>query len=140
MAKKKYYQRPDGLYEAIRVVNGKRKAFRGRTPHEVEQKMIAYQGEIARGRLFREVEEEWEAEHFPTLTANTLKGYRPAARRAVDRFGDTPIRNIKAPEIKRFITEFAHPGGMASRAQKTVTNQLLVTSLIFRRRSEKSGM
>ena len=104
MAKKKYYQRPDGLYEAIRVVNGKRKAFRGRTPHEVEQKMIAYQGEIARGRLFREVEEEWEAEHFPTLTANTLKGYRPAARRAVDRFGDTPIRNIKAPEIKRFIT------------------------------------
>ena len=42
MAKKKYYQRPDGLYEAIRVVNGKRKAFRGRTPHEVEQKMIAY--------------------------------------------------------------------------------------------------
>ena len=50
MAKKKYYQRPDGLYEAIRVVNGKRKAFRGRTPHEVEQKMIAYQGEIARYR------------------------------------------------------------------------------------------
>lgn len=136
MAKKKYYQRPDGLYEAIRVVNGKRKAFRGRTPHEVEQKMIAYQGEIARGRLFREVEEEWEAEHFPTLTANTLKGYRPAARRAVDRFGDTPIRNIKAPEIKRFITEFAHPGGMASRAQKTVTNQLLVTSLIFRYAAE----
>ena len=37
MAKKKYYQRPDGLYEAIRVVNGKRKAFRGRTPHEVER-------------------------------------------------------------------------------------------------------
>lgn len=135
--KKKYCQRPDGLYEAIRIVNGKRKAFRGHTPHEVEQKMIAYQGEVARGRLFREVADDWEAEHFPTLSPNTLRGYRPAARRAVERFGDTPIRKIKAPDIKRFITEFARPGvGQASRAQKTVTNQLLVTSLIFRYAAE----
>ena len=32
MAKKqKYYQRPDGLFETIRTINGKRVAFRGRT-------------------------------------------------------------------------------------------------------------
>lgn len=130
--KDKYYKRSDGLYEAIRIINGKRKAFRGRSPKEVEQKMIAYKGEIERGRLFREIAEEWEAVHFPTLAPNTLKGYRPASRRATEHFGDTPIRQIKAPDIKRFINEFARAGnGQASRAQKTVTNQLLVLNLIM---------
>ncbi len=130
--KNKYYKRPDGLYEAIRTINGKRKAFRGRSPQEVEQKMIAYKGEAERGRLFREVAEEWEEIHFPTLAPNTLKGYRPASRRAIEHFGDTPIRQIKAPDIKRFINEFARAGkGQASRAQKTVTNQLLVLNLIM---------
>lgn len=38
MAKKKpkYYVRPDGLHEAIRVINGKRVPFRSRTDAEVE--------------------------------------------------------------------------------------------------------
>lgn len=32
MAKKsKYHQRPDGLFEAIRTINGKRVAFRGKS-------------------------------------------------------------------------------------------------------------
>lgn len=131
-AKEKYYQRPDGLYEAIRVINGKRKAFRGHSPKEVEQKMIAYQGEVERGRAFSVIADEWEGIHFPTLAPNTLKGYRPALRRAKEYFGDTPVRQIKAPDIKRFISEFARAGaGPASRAQKTVANQLLVVSLIM---------
>lgn len=133
MAKKaKYYQRPDGLYEAIRIIDGKRKAFRGHTPKEVEQKMIAYQGEVEKGRTFRAVADEWEVIHFPTLAPNTLKGYRPASRRAKEHFGDTSIRQIKAPDIKKFISTFARTGqGQTSRAQKTVANQLLVVNLIM---------
>lgn len=128
--KAKYYQRPDGLYEAIRIVNGKRKAFRGHTPAEVEQKMIAYRAEMERGRLFKAVAEEWEAQHFPSLAPNTLRGYRPALRRAIERFGDMPIRTIKAPDIKRFLLEFAG-AGQAAMAQKTVTTQLLLINLIM---------
>lgn len=133
MAKKaKYYQRPDGLYEAIRIIDGKRKAFRGHTPKEVEQKMIAYQGEAEKGRSFSTVADEWEAVHFPTLAPNTLRGYRPALRRAKEHFGDIPIRQIKAPEIKKFISDFARTDpGQARRAQKTVTTQLLVINLIM---------
>lgn len=130
--KAKYYQRPDGLYEAIRVIDGKRKAFRGHSPKEVEQKMIAYQGAIERGRSFREIAEEWEELHFPTLAPNTLKGYRPACRRAKEHFGNTSISQIKAPDIKKFISAFARTGpGQTSRAQKTVANQLLVVSLVM---------
>lgn len=128
--KRKYYQRPDGLYEAIRIVNGKRKAFRGHTEAEVERKMIAYAAELERGRLFREVADEWEDAHFPELAPNTLRAYRPALRRAVDRFGDVPIRNIKAPDVKRFLVDFAGKGA-AAMSQHTVNNQLLLVSLVM---------
>lgn len=132
MAKAKYYQRSDGLYEAIRIIDGKRKAFRGHTPREVEQKMLAYRETSERGRTFREIAGEWETVHFPTLTPNTLKGYRPALARAVEHFKDTPVKQIKAPDVKKFINEFARTGsGETRRAQKTVTNQLLVVNLIM---------
>jgi len=143
MAKKKspYYQRPDGLYEAIRVIDGKRKAFRGHTPHEVEQKMLEYRGELERGHLFKDIEAEWEEIHFPTLAPNTLKGYRPAAVRAVERFGDTPVRQIKAPDIKKYITEFARSApGQVPRSQKTVTNQLLVINMILKYAAERGDI
>lgn len=128
MARKpKYYVRPDGLHEAIRVVNGKRVAFRGSSDAEVERRMIEYRERIAKGRPFSEVAEEWEGIHFPTLAANSLKNYWPALKRAIDEFGDEPIKEIKAPNIKRFINEFAHGG----RAWKTVTTQRLILSLVF---------
>lgn len=123
----KYYVRDDGLHEAIRIINGKRKAFRGNDDSEVEQKMIAYMGEIETGRLFKMIAEDWEAAHFPTLAANTLKSYRPAYERAKAEFGETPIRQIKAPDIKRYINDFAR----GKKAHKTVTNQLLILNLIF---------
>lgn len=139
--KKKYYQRPDGLYEAIRIIDGKRKAFRGHTEAEVEKKMISYTAEKERGRLFREVAEEWEEEHFPTIAAGTIKCYRPALRRAIETFGDKPINTIRAPEIKRFLTEFSRADeGLAKRGQKTVTNQKLVINLILSHAVEKGDI
>lgn len=125
--KSKYYVRPDGLHEAIRTINGKRKAFRGKTDAEVERKMIEYQAQVERGRSFREVAADWKEEHFPTLARNTLRGYNAARRRAVEHFGDTPIRQITPPDVKSFVVEFAGLGY----AKKTVTTQLQITSMIF---------
>lgn len=125
--KPKYYVRPDGLHEAIMVIDGKRVAFRGKSDPEVERKMIEFRERREKGRPFREVADEWSGIHFPTLAPNTLKGYRPALRRAVEEFGDDSIREIRPPDIKRFINEFSRGG----KAQKTVTNQLLLTSLVF---------
>lgn len=121
----KYYVRPDGLHEAIRVVNGKRVAFRGSSDAEVERRMIEYRERIAKGRPFSEVAEEWKGIHFPTLAPNSLKNYRPALARAIKEFGDMSVKEIRPPDVKRFINEFARGG----RAQKTVATQLLVLSL-----------
>lgn len=128
MAKKKnkYYVRPDGLHEAIRTINGKRVAFRGRTDAEVERKMIEYQAKLAAGKTFKEVADAWEGEHFPTVAPNTLRSYRPALKRAVEWFGSDLIREISPPDIKEFIVDFAGKG----RAKKTVTTQLQICNMI----------
>lgn len=125
--KPKYYVRPDGLHESIRNIDGKRVAFRGKTDAEVERKMIEYRARAAQGRLFKDVAEEWKSVHFPTLAPNTLKGYRPALKDASEHFGDDYIKQIDPPDIKAYIGEFA----AKKCAKKTVTNRLLVLSLIF---------
>ena len=58
--KQKYYQRPDSLFEAIRTINGKRVAFRGKTCREVDRKMLEYREEVSVGRSFSVVADEWE--------------------------------------------------------------------------------
>lgn len=125
--KPKYYVRPDGLHEAIRTINGKRKAFRGKTDAEVERKMLAYREELARGQTFAQVADRWEREHFEEVAPNTLRAYRPALRRAVEQFGEQPIRSIKPPDIKTFIVDFAQQ----DMAKKTVTTQLQICNMIF---------
>lgn len=125
--KSKYHVRPDGTREASRIINGKRVTFYGKSDNEIERKMIAYKGEVERGRAFKDVAEEWKYVHFPTLAPNTLRGYRPALQRAIDHFETKSIKLIKAPDIKAFINDFARKG----MAKKTVSTQLLILSLIF---------
>ena len=52
MAIPKYYVRPDGLHETIIKINGKRKAFRGKTDREVWQKVKAYRDDAAKSESF----------------------------------------------------------------------------------------
>ena len=141
MAKKKqssrYHRRKDGLLETTRTDKrtGKRVHFYGHSDREIDRQIMEYQTRMERGRLFREVAEEWAELHFPTLAPNTLKGYRPALRRAVEEFGDDPINSLAAREIKAYLVRFARGG----RARKTVANQLLIISLICGYAVEESG-
>lgn len=125
--KKKMYQRPDGLFEKIIVVDGKRIAFRGKTEAEVNKKMVEFHERKELGRKFDEVAEEWEKEHFPTLAYNTIRGYKPALDRALERFGGDYIKKITPTDINSFIVQFSRQGW----ALKTVQTQILVLNLIF---------
>ena len=125
--KARYYVRPDGLHEAIRVINGKRVAFRGATDAEVERKMIAYREDVQRGRDFAAVARDFCNDRFPKLAPNTLRSYNAAYDRAVEHFGRLPIRSITPPQIKAYIDKFA-PG----RAKKTVITQRQMINMICR--------
>lgn len=128
MAKNKYHRRADGLLETTRTDprTGKRIHFYGHTDREIDNQIMEYSERTKQGRTFKEVAEEWESIHFPTLAANTLKSYRPAYKRAVEHFKDEYIRQIRPQDIKAFINSFARNG----MAKKTVTTQLLILNLI----------
>ncbi len=120
-------KRKDGRLQRQVTINGKRVVFYGKTERELNRKIAEYKEERKDGRLFRIVAEEWEDKHFPTLAPNTLKGYRPAMKRAVDAFGDKHCGAITPKMISLFIERFASRG----MARKTVTTQLLVINLIM---------
>lgn len=120
MAIPKYYVRPDGLHETIIKINGKRKAFRGKTDREVWQKVKAYRDDAAAGKTesFEIVARAWWNEIEPTLAANTHRGYNPAYERAVAEFGKMDVASITARDIERYINQFAK-----TYAKKTVVTQ-----------------
>lgn len=127
-----YYIRPDGLHETILRINGKRKAFRGKTDKEVWEKVKAFdraqlQAEIDAETTFSRIAEQWWDEAEPKLEPNSVKNYKPALRRAVEEFGARQVGSITAKEIDAFIRDFA-----AARARKTVAMQLQVIRQILR--------
>lgn len=134
----KYYVRPDGLHETILRVNGKRKAFRGKTDKEVWEKVKAFDRTQCQQNkqvvTFAQIANEWWAEIADTLEHNTQKSYRPALARAIEEFGAQPAAEITARQLERYIQDFA-----ATRARKTVVTQLQIIRQIFRR-AEVSGV
>lgn len=118
--------RKDGLIQRQVTINGKRKSFYGHNEREINRKIAEYKEENRHGPKFKEVAEEWEKEHFPTLEYNTLKGYRPALKRSIEEFGGQYIRSIAAKSISLYLERMAKKGY----AQKTVRTQLLVINLI----------
>lgn len=125
--KSKYYIRPDGLHEAIRMINGKRVPFRGKTDAEVERKMMAYQEKEERGPLFSEIAEKWYDDHMPTLSPSTAKGYMASYNRAKERFDTKFAREILPSDIDAMLKKMAKQ----QYARKTVATQRLVLNLIF---------
>ena len=79
--KSKYYVRPDGTHEAIRTINGKRVAFRGKSDREVDRKILEYNEKQELGRKFPEIADEWEREHEKEVSESTRRVYSFAVKR-----------------------------------------------------------
>lgn len=120
MAIPKYYVRPDGLHETIIRINGKRKAFRGKTDREVWNKVKAYRDDLAAGKTetFEAVAHAWWNEIEPTLAPNSLRNYSPAYERAIEEFKGEDVASITAKEIEKYVNRFAK-----THAKKTVITQ-----------------
>lgn len=124
--KSKYYQRPDGLYETIRTINGKRIPFRGRTCREVDRKILEYNQQAEQGRLFSVVADEWEREHEPEVSESTRRVYSYAVKRLKEEFGKKHMGEIEPLDIKNYIRRFEAKGMCAG----TVQIELAVCKMI----------
>lgn len=125
-------RRKDGIWQEVLTVNGHKKYFYGKTKSAVLQKIREYTEAQERGAFFKDVAEEWWQAHEPELAYNTTKGYKPALKRAIEAFGDIPIKNITPQNIATEISAFSH-----NKADKTVRTQLMVYNLIFKYAVEK---
>ena len=127
MAKNKYYQRPDGLFEAIRTINGKRVAFRGKTCREVDRKILEYRDQAELGRFFADVADEWEREHESEVSESTRRVYSYAVKRLKEAFGKRQMSEIEPLDVKNYIRRFEAKGMCAG----TVQIELAVCKMIF---------
>ncbi len=125
-------RRKDGIWQEVLTVNGRKKYFYGKTKSAVLQKIREFEEERSRGVLFEKVANEWWEVHEPELAYNSTKCYKPAVKRAIEAFGNTPIDDIAPQQIAVEISSFSH-----NRADKTVRTQLMVYNLIFKYAVEK---
>lgn len=123
----KYYVRKDGLHEAIRVINGKRVAFRGKTDREVERKMREYREDAERGPLFKEVADEWKTKHWEEIEPSTTRNYNKSHRVAVERFGNMRIKKITPADINVYAMSLKDDGI----GRDTAEMRMLVLHMIF---------
>lgn len=126
MAKRRYYQRPDGLFEASRTINGKRVMFRGKTCREVDKKILEYQEERELGRKFPVVADEWERRHEREISESTRTSYSYAVKRLKEAFPNF-IRDIRPLDVMRYIRSFEDMG----HSFNTVGTELSVCKMIF---------
>lgn len=127
MSRKKYYQRPDGLFEATRTVNGKKVRFRGKTCAEVDRKILEYNTQARRGRKVSAILDEWERAKEREVVESTLTTYKPYIANVREALGDRYAGDIRPGDLCRFIDDFTAKGY----AGGTVDLQLSVVKQLF---------
>lgn len=108
--KSKYYQRPDGLFESIRTINGKRVPFRGHSCREVDRKILEYKEQLERGRTVKEVCDEWQRAREPEISESTRKTYATMSAHLLNAMGDRPVKDIKPIDLERLLLHMKEKG------------------------------
>lgn len=140
MAKKsKYYVRPDGLHEAIRTINGKRVAFRGRTDREVDRKILEYREEAVKGWTFQKASERWYEAKETEVRHATYRSYGNTLRRLQKRFGPERINEIMPDELNAYLRGFERQGYARDTVQLEISVLKMVFDYAINRRTE-SGL
>lgn len=129
MAKTNLTQRSDGRYQKSITDprTGKRVFFYGASEREINRKILEYTKKAEHGRKFSEAADEWWEDAYENLAAQSVKVYKPALNRALERFGDMYVKDITPQDIAAFYRELAR----LNFAHKTVSNQRIVLNQVF---------
>lgn len=130
----KYKARPDGLRETTKSYKNfgpsrytGRKHFYGHSDDEVDAKIEAFEKAMKsapekKARSFGKVAGDWWQEKEPTLSPNSVCGYRTALHRADEEFGSIPIDEITPQQCIAYLKRFAAQGY----SMKVITNTKIV--------------
>lgn len=105
--------------------------FYARSDKEMFEKVAAFQERVQRGRLFREVAEEWQTEHWLEIGEGTQWSYNKPLRDLIDAFGDRPINQISPMEISQYIGKRAQClSKQSTRVIRSVVSQIMDYAII----------
>lgn len=127
MAKLK--RRADGRYQKVITDKrtGKKVFFYGKSEKEINQKILTYTGEQAKGASFSDVADSWWEEAEPSISYQSRQSYSVALKRAQEEFKNFSIIDIKPKDILFYINKLVNKGY----AQKTISNHKMVINRIF---------
>ena len=87
---------------------GKReKLITAKTKAELNKKLANINTYAENGRTFAESAEAWENAHSGVIEIKTMQSYKPHVERAVERFGDSYVKDITPDEVQAFIDYLA---------------------------------
>lgn len=127
-------KRKDGRWLKVIVIEGTRLYFYSskktekQAEKDINRQILEYTQKEEKGRMFKDVADEWYEQHMPTLETQTIISYQSPYNYCLEVFGDEYIKNIKPQDIQLAIDRKACKGF----ALKTMRNQLSVFSLIFK--------
>ncbi len=122
-------RRKDGYWqESVKLPDGKRKYFYGKTKTEVLQKINAFRAKQADSVTYASVQEDWWRDHIDTLSPTTAQGYRSAMTRTADYFGKTPIADITPRDCLIFLQGIAD-SGLSAKSVRTARD---ILTMVFR--------
>ena len=122
-------KRPDGRYEQVITINGKRKTFYGRTQREINRKIYEYKGETERGPLFSEIADQWRVNHMEKLSFGTQRSYSAPFLRIREAFGDKYIKDITYKEVQSFLSAL-NLSFKSTSQHKTVISQIFDYAIV----------
>ncbi|MEA4947086.1 MAG: tyrosine-type recombinase/integrase [Oscillospiraceae bacterium] len=130
-------KRSDGLLQkavTVTLPNGgkKRKSFYGHSQAEINKKILAYQGEVEKGRIFSDVADEWQEIHDKTVRYNTAECYRAPLKDLKSEWDKQYINDITPQDCQRYINNYAAEGReLQPRSRQTVNLRLMVMNMVF---------
>lgn len=127
MAKKKYSQRPNGLFETTRTINGRRVRFYGRTCAEIDRKILEYNVNAQKGRKLEAIGKEWLAVREQEISVSTYLMYDRYLNVFLKRFGKLHASEVRPLDISRYIADVEAKGYK----RDTVDAHLTVVKQLF---------
>lgn len=126
-------KRPDGRLCKTITIDGKRHYFYGRSKQEINKKILAFEEESVKGRLFNDVADEWDGWHQEEVEISTTVAYRKPLREIKKRQKGEYLRSVTAKDIKAHLDELV----AEDYSRKTISKYLSIYAQIFAYATER---
>ncbi len=127
-------KRADGRYVKSKIINGKKIYFYSvasterKAQLDIERQMLEYMGKIEKGKLLKDVIDEFEQKHYKDLSYLTVRRYKSLTKQLNAEMGNDYIKSIKISNLQKYLESKA----IGNASQKSLKAHLSILRLIWK--------